>query len=36
VTEAVLFDLPYEQRWTAAWRTLGVEVTSVAPNAGHA
>jgi putative transcriptional regulator len=36
VNEAVLFDLPYEDRWSAAWRTLGVDVTSVAPHAGHA
>jgi putative transcriptional regulator len=36
VSDAVLFDLPYEQRWMAAWRTLGVDVTSVAPSAGHA
>ncbi len=36
VSEAVLFTLPYEDRWSAAWRTLGVDVTAVAPNAGHA
>ena len=36
VSEDVLFDLPYEERWTAAWRSLGVDVTTVSPNAGHA
>jgi putative AlgH/UPF0301 family transcriptional regulator len=36
VNEAVLFELPYEERWMAAWRSLGVDVTSVAPSAGHA
>jgi putative transcriptional regulator len=36
VSEDVLFDLPYEQRWTAAWRSLGVDVAAVAPGAGHA
>jgi putative transcriptional regulator len=36
VSEAVLFDLPYEDRWNAAWRSLGVDVASVAPQAGHA
>jgi putative transcriptional regulator len=36
VSEDVLFDLPYEQRWTAAWRSLGVDVATVAPGAGHA
>jgi putative transcriptional regulator len=36
VTDAVLFDLPYEDRWMAAWRTLGVDVTAVSSHAGHA
>jgi putative transcriptional regulator len=36
INEAVLFDLPYEERWLAAWRSLGVDVTSVSPRAGHA
>jgi putative transcriptional regulator len=36
VSEDVLFDLPYEERWTAAWRSLGVDVATVAPGAGHA
>jgi putative transcriptional regulator len=36
VTEEVLFDLPYERRWTAAWRSLGIDVATVAPGAGHA
>ncbi|HXS32017.1 MAG TPA: YqgE/AlgH family protein [Steroidobacteraceae bacterium] len=34
--ESVLFELPYEQRWMAAWRSLGVDVASVSPRAGHA
>jgi putative transcriptional regulator len=36
VSDEVLFDLPYEDRWLAAWRSLGVEVTAVSPRAGHA
>lgn len=36
VSDAVLFDLPYEDRWNAAWRTLGVDVSKVSPHAGHA
>lgn len=36
VNDAVLFDLPYEDRWAAAWRSLGVDVTTVSPQAGHA
>jgi len=35
-TDAVLFDLPYEDRWSAAWRSLGVDPTKVTPRAGHA
>jgi putative transcriptional regulator len=36
VTDAQLFNLPYEDRWAAAWRSLGVDVTTVSPRAGHA
>jgi putative transcriptional regulator len=36
VSDAVLFDLPYEDRWSAAWRSLGVDVAKVSPRAGHA
>ena len=36
VSDAVLFDLPYEDRWTAAWQSLGVDVATVSPQAGHA
>ncbi len=31
-----LFELPYEDRWLAAWRSLGVDVTDVSTRAGHA
>src|SRR5690349_21032009 len=36
LNEAVLFELPYEDRWLAAWRSLGVDVTDVSTRAGHA
>jgi putative transcriptional regulator len=36
LNEAVLFELPYEERWLAAWRSLGVDVTDVSTRAGHA
>jgi putative transcriptional regulator len=36
VSDAVLFDLPYEDRWIAAWRSIGVDVTQVSPRAGNA
>lgn len=34
--ERLLFDLPYEERWTAAWRTMGVDVNQVSLVPGHA
>ena len=36
VSDAQLFDLAYEDRWTAAWRSLGVDVATVSTRAGHA
>lgn len=36
VSDEVLFDLPYEDRWLAAWRLLGVDVNAVSAQAGHA
>jgi putative transcriptional regulator len=34
--ESVLFNLPYEQRWGAAWKLLGIDVNKVSTQAGHA
>jgi putative transcriptional regulator len=36
INENVMFDLPYEERWLAAWRSLGVDVATVSTRAGHA
>jgi putative transcriptional regulator len=36
VNDEVLFNLPYEDRWPAAWRSLGVDVAQVSSRAGHA
>jgi putative transcriptional regulator len=36
VSDALLFDLPYDDRWLAAWRQLGVDVASVSAVPGHA
>ncbi|MEM7430945.1 MAG: YqgE/AlgH family protein [Pseudomonadota bacterium] len=33
---AVVFDLPFAERWTAAAETLGVDISRIAPDAGHA
>lgn len=35
-TSDIVFDLPFDQRWAAAARTLGIDITQIAPNAGHA
>jgi len=34
--ERILFDIPYEKRWQAAGRLLGVDVATISPHAGHA
>ena len=34
--EHVLFDLPYEQRWRAAARLIGVDLSALSAEAGHA
>ena len=34
--ERILFETPYEQRWHAAGRLLGIDVATISPQAGHA
>jgi putative transcriptional regulator len=34
--EHVIFDLPYEERWQAAGRILGIDLTRISAVAGHA
>ncbi len=34
--ERILFELPYEQRWRAAGRILGIDLATISPHAGHA
>jgi putative transcriptional regulator len=36
VDEAVLFQVPFEDRWLAVWRKLGINVNSMSHVAGHA
>jgi len=36
VDERVLFDLPFEDRWDAAVRLLGIDAARLGPDAGHA
>jgi putative transcriptional regulator len=32
----VIFDVPFESRWTVAASTIGIDITRLAPHAGHA
>jgi len=34
--EPLVFEVPFEQRWQAAWQLLGVHSSRVSPVAGHA
>jgi putative transcriptional regulator len=36
VDERVMFDLPFEERWEAAVRLLGIDASRLGPDAGHA
>jgi putative transcriptional regulator len=36
VDERIVFDLPFEDRWQAAWQSLGVDSSRVSFVAGHA
>jgi putative transcriptional regulator len=34
--EAIVFDTPFEDRWHAVWRRLGIDVARISNQAGHA
>jgi putative transcriptional regulator len=34
--ERILFDTPYDQRWHAAGRLLGIDLATISPHVGHA
>jgi putative transcriptional regulator len=36
IDASVVFDLPFEERWLAAWRLLGIDVDNVSREPGHA
>jgi putative transcriptional regulator len=36
VDARVVFELPFEERWLAAWRFLGIDVDRLSPDSGHA
>ncbi len=35
-TTDIVFDLPFAERWSAAAKTLGIDISRIAPDAGHA
>ena len=35
-TPDIVFDLPFADRWSAAARSLGIDISRLAPDAGHA
>lgn len=35
-TTDIVFEMPFNERWAAAARTLGIDITQIAPDAGHA
>ena len=35
-TTDIVFDVPFADRWSAAAKSLGVDISRLAPNAGHA
>jgi putative transcriptional regulator len=36
INEQIVFDLPFEDRWQAAWQLMGIDSSRVSPTAGHA
>ena len=35
-TAEIVFDIPFEDRWDSAARTLGIDIACMSPDAGHA
>lgn len=35
-TPDIVFDMPFQDRWAAAAQTLGIDISQLAPDAGHA
>jgi putative transcriptional regulator len=32
----IVFDMPFNERWMSAARTLGIDISRISPDAGHA
>ena len=35
-TTEIVFDMPFEQRWMSAANTLGIDISQISTDAGHA
>ncbi len=35
-TTDIVFDMPFDQRWMSAAQTLGIDISQISPDAGHA
>jgi putative transcriptional regulator len=35
-TPEIVFDMPFNQRWMSAAQTLGIDISRISPDAGHA
>jgi putative transcriptional regulator len=35
-SEEVIFDVPFADRWSVAARTIGIDISKISPDAGHA
>ena len=35
-TTEIVFDMPFDQRWMSAAQTLGIDISQISPDAGHA
>jgi putative transcriptional regulator len=35
-TPEIVFDMPFDQRWISAAKTLGIDISKISPDAGHA
>ena len=35
-SKEIIFDTPFEKRWESAARSMGIDISTMSPHAGHA
>ena len=35
-TPEIIFDVPFEERWRVAAQSIGIDISQISPDAGHA